>query len=288
MCVANQFQHRVKHQGFTLVELVMVIVLLGVMAVGITGFIGLSTQTYINVSSRDELLASARFAIERLNRELRNAVPNSVRVKQGVFAGFDIQCIEFVPTVASTTYTEIPVSPEPATDLITVIPFVGEDGNAYQCPSNCVDSVVVYPLTASDLFNNQFDGVGKVFGLKTVAQTTTTEWTLTLDRGLGVQFDADSPTQRLFIIRAPVSYCVANSSLYRYSSYGYSPTQVLPPIAPARLMAENIINMNVNEPAFVVANPSLQRNALVDIKLHFQRLEEDIVFNNQIHLSNVP
>ncbi|PCI59587.1 MAG: prepilin-type cleavage/methylation domain-containing protein [Gammaproteobacteria bacterium] len=277
-----------KQQGFTLVELVIVIVLLGIMAVGITGFITLSTQTYINVADRDELISSARFAVERLNREIRNAVPNSVRVKQTVFAGFNIQCIEFVPTVASTTYIDIPVSPEIATDILTVIPFIGSDGNNYQCTGNCLDAVVVYPLNSGDLFNNQFDGVGKVFGLKTVTVSSAIEWALTLDRSLGVIFDDNSPTQRLFIIRAPVSYCVASNSLLRYDNYGYSPTQLVPPIAPAKLMAEDIVNMDLNESAFSMLNATLQRNALVDIKLHFSRNNENIIFDNQIHISNIP
>ena len=69
-----------KTNGFTLLELIIVIVLLGVMSVGISGFITLSTQTYLNVSERDKLLSSARFAVERLNREIRNSVPNSIRI----------------------------------------------------------------------------------------------------------------------------------------------------------------------------------------------------------------
>ncbi len=39
--------------GLTLMELIIVIILLGVMAVGIAGFITLTTQTYLNVSERD-------------------------------------------------------------------------------------------------------------------------------------------------------------------------------------------------------------------------------------------
>ena len=90
-----------KESGFTLLELIIVIILLGVMAVGITGFITLSTQTYLNVTERDELLASARFAVERLNREVRNALPNSLRVKTNVDT--NKQCLEFIPIQASTT-----------------------------------------------------------------------------------------------------------------------------------------------------------------------------------------
>ncbi|MEC9260142.1 MAG: prepilin-type N-terminal cleavage/methylation domain-containing protein, partial [Pseudomonadota bacterium] len=68
------------NRGFTLIELVTVIVILGVASAGIASFVRGSMQTYIDVSTREQLLSESRFAIERLKRELRNAVPNSVRI----------------------------------------------------------------------------------------------------------------------------------------------------------------------------------------------------------------
>ena len=67
--------------GFTLVELVMVILLLGVMATFSSQFIGIGTQIYGDASRREQLMSDARFAMERLNREVRDAVPGSVRVE---------------------------------------------------------------------------------------------------------------------------------------------------------------------------------------------------------------
>jgi MSHA biogenesis protein MshO len=278
-----------KSSGFTLIELIMVIVLLGVMAVGITGFIGLSTQTYINVSERDELLSTARFAVERLNREIRNAVPNSIRVKKTVFAGYDIQCIEFVPIVASTTYVDIPVSPEPPLVQLPVIPFVDRYGVEYSCPgSNCVQAVTVYPLTDTDIYNNPYDGTGKVFGIDSLTKSSANEWIINMDRSSGVLFDADSPTSRMYVINSPVSYCVASNRLFRYEYYGYAPSQLAPPIAKAVTMANDVVNMNVGVNPFTVIPASLQRNALVEVKLMFDRNGESIVFDNNIQVKNIP
>ena len=117
-----------KMSGFTLLELVLVIMLLGILAAGLCVLLTLTTQSYINISARDALLANARFAVERLNREIRNAVPNSVRVVN--FQNF-IQCIEFVPIIASSTYVDIPVLPEPKQSTIDVVPFQGQDGVKY-------------------------------------------------------------------------------------------------------------------------------------------------------------
>ena len=281
-------KQRSPSKGFTLLELVMVMVLLGVMAVGITSFVSLTTQTYVNVSARDELIASARFVVERLNREIRNAVPNSVRVKSGTFAGIDIQCLEFAPIVASTIYTDIPVAPDPLSDTLTVIEFNGQDGNDYQCAGFCLDSVAVYPLTPDDIFANQTDATGKVFGLKSVTQTTPAEWTLTLDRASGVSFDADSPTERLYITRSPVSFCVADNRMFRYENYAFTANQLTPPFAPAVTMADNLDNMNTGDLPFTLLPATLQRNAMVQVKLNFLLNDESIVFNNEIHIANVP
>ena len=70
---------RKKSSGFSLIELIVVIVILGVLAASITSFIRFGTQIYTETTARDQLVSSARFAIERLNREVRNALPNSLR-----------------------------------------------------------------------------------------------------------------------------------------------------------------------------------------------------------------
>ena len=73
--VRSGFAHRAcaqpgRGRGFTLVELVMVILLLGVMATFSSQFIGIGTQIYGDASRREQLMSDARFAMERLNREL--------------------------------------------------------------------------------------------------------------------------------------------------------------------------------------------------------------------------
>ncbi|MDG1750525.1 MAG: type II secretion system protein, partial [Thalassotalea sp.] len=65
----------VKHKGFTLIELVTVIVILGVLAVGISSFLQFGTRIFSETSARDELISSARFSVERINREVRHALP---------------------------------------------------------------------------------------------------------------------------------------------------------------------------------------------------------------------
>ncbi|WP_323117085.1 PilW family protein, partial [Klebsiella quasivariicola] len=93
------------NRGFTLVELVMVILLLGIMATFTSQFIGIGTQIYGDASSREQLMSDARFAMERLNRELRDAVPGSERIETTGGTWVDTgACLRFWPISTSSRY----------------------------------------------------------------------------------------------------------------------------------------------------------------------------------------
>lgn len=280
-----------RNSGFTLIELIIVIILLGIMAVGISGFITLATQTYLNVSERDDLLSNARFVNERLNREVRNAVPNSIR--EG--SNGSTQCLEFMPITASTIYTDIPVAPEPSSETLRVIPFINDAGDPYTCPSSgaqCNDFITVYPLAAdaSDIYDLSLD---KVFTIDNYTLPVAPDKIATITLDTSVTFDQDSPTNRAYIFQQPVAYCLRNvvgvSEVWRYANYNSTSDQTFPPdissVGTASLMARGVLNL---AGAFTVQNATLQRNAVVQIKLTFFRDGEEMVFDNAIHITNIP
>ncbi|MFP3344856.1 prepilin-type N-terminal cleavage/methylation domain-containing protein, partial [Halomonas sp. SIMBA_159] len=65
-------------RGFTLVELVITLVVLAILALGVTSYLGIGSRMYADAALREQVLGQSRFVAERLVRELRNAVPNSV------------------------------------------------------------------------------------------------------------------------------------------------------------------------------------------------------------------
>ena len=272
MSAMQKREPRIKNAGFTLMELIVVIIILGVMAVGIGGFIKLSTQTYLNVTERDELLANARFSVERLNREIRNAVPNSIREKRNGA----MHCLEFVPILTSTVYTEIPVAPEPAVSTLNIIPFqltIDADDDAV---------IIVYPLNNADVYEDHSDNTGKAFKIESYPAAGA-EIELTQN----VIFAEDSPTQRAYIFNSPISYCLSENELRRYSGDNLNALQQLPPFlqGSSSLMAKQI---NFSNSSFTIEEPSLQRNAVVQINLTFSRDGEQVTFDNAVHINNIP
>ncbi len=59
---------------------------------------------YLQQSSREQLLGQSRFVLERLSREIRAAVPNSLRHR----LGNDYECLELVRYQGSGRYRELP------------------------------------------------------------------------------------------------------------------------------------------------------------------------------------
>lgn len=67
-------------KGFTLIELIMTIVLLGIIAAVIAPVIQYSVEIYAAERSRAALVQKGRLALERIAREVREAVPNSLSI----------------------------------------------------------------------------------------------------------------------------------------------------------------------------------------------------------------
>lgn len=87
----------VKQSGFTLVELVMVIVLLGVLGAGLTSFLRPAVQSFADTRRRAELTDMADLALRQMAQDIRRAVPNSlIRHSQ--------TCLQIVPTKGGGRY----------------------------------------------------------------------------------------------------------------------------------------------------------------------------------------
>lgn len=244
---------RKKSSGFTLIEMIVVIIILGVLAAGISTFVSLSTQIYTESTAREQLVSSARFAIERLNRDIRNALPNSLRLTNVN------QCLEFTPILESTTYTNIPVAPEMKSNTISVIRFEETLNDTWQA--------IVYPLNPNDVYD---DDSGKRHDVENIVDDALNEWVVVINDGTSTHFTEDSPTQRLYFINIneTVKYCLIGGNLTRNGI----------------LMAQDIVNTS----PFDIQPATLQRNAMVQTHFRFERNSEQVTFNNEIQVLNVP
>ncbi|WP_426086722.1 pilus assembly FimT family protein [Janthinobacterium sp. PSPC1-1] len=77
-----------RQRGFTLIELIVVIVITAIVAGMVTLFIRAPVQSYLDVAARAELADAADLATRRITRDVRLALPNSVRVTSNSSGSF--------------------------------------------------------------------------------------------------------------------------------------------------------------------------------------------------------
>ena len=279
------FNQSVKQLGFTLVEMVTVIIILGILVVGVSSFVIFGTRIFVESSSIDQVLGQSRFAMERMTRDIRNSVPNSVRIRTASLGIF--QCIEMLPIEASSSYLDLPIYPEPSSNTGTVV-----DNNISVANGMFA---IVYPLA-----NESIGGVNDVYQASRnkrfeVQSATAAADRITLTFSGTVQFAEQSPIERIYFANEPVSYCFESPmsssavNLYRYDNYGYSISQPVPSsMGTGVLMAENITNSLLVEPAIKVTEQNLMTNAIVHLEPRFSVNGETFKYQHQVQVTNVP
>jgi len=269
-------------QGFTLVEMVTVILILGILVVGVSSFIIFGTRIFVESSSVDQVLSQSRFAVERMTRELRSAVPNSVRLNGN---GLTYQCVEFVPIEASTTYLSMPIAPSAATLTGTVI----LDNLNSKIAAN--QYVWIYPLTDSDVYNSARQKRAQINTVSSAANQVTLTFTA------NTRFAEASPRQRIYFGSSPVSYCFEKApssnelTLKRYTGYGLNASQPTPAdMSSGVLMAQSVANVLSNNAdlPMILTPSSLVNNAMVHLQPRFNVNGETFQYRHQVQVINVP
>ena len=262
-------------RGFTLVELVAVIVLLGILSVGASGFIRSAVEIYQDTLRRDDLSQQGRFVVERISRELRNALPGSVRV---INSGLT-HCVEFIPVEAASIYLSV-LSAAPQDNFQAVdFDFISVSGR----------KIAVYPVDNADVYSS---GTATLADLDSVGSEANNERRINLSAAH--RFAQDSPQNRFYIINSPVSFCASEASLVRYQggAYGFNATQIVPPAASGLLVTELISLADINPQAIFVYSPGdLQRAAVVQMDLRFNDSgndEEWLRFSQAVFIRNTP
>lgn len=251
-------------KGFTLVEMVVTIVVLGVIMAGSAVYITNSTIAYNDVAQREQLTSVGRLTIERVVRELRNALPNSVRISNN--------CIEFLPIIGSSVYLTLPTD---------------SPGNGFTAPAFNLNSasgtryVVVYPYSQGALYSGGNPGPRAVFS--SVAGSPTA----TVSLAAAHRFNRHAPQRRFFIVDSPTSFCIEGTNLNRYRGYSISAAQAAPPSATAELVAENIfLNDGGAVTPFTYTPGTLRRSGIVALDFRFAIDGEWIRLFHEVQIRN--
>ncbi|HEY9042194.1 MAG TPA: prepilin-type N-terminal cleavage/methylation domain-containing protein [Rheinheimera sp.] len=244
-------------RGFTLVELVITLVVLAILALGVTSYLGIGSRMYADAALREQVLGQSRFVAERLVRELRNAVPNSINNRFMPTALRD--CLKFRPILFSGIYTKLPHT-ESSTTMEVISPSLTDKAEG--------KLLIVYPTKPAD-FALSGSGTGKATVINKVDFDSNP---IKLEFS-NFQFSHESPEQRFYIADDEVEYCaISIGKNVKIERNGV-------------LMADGLTKWKV----FDISQPVLTRNAVVHILLRFGYEDNaDMFLNYEVHIPNVP
>lgn len=278
-------------KAFTLIELIIVIVISGIIAGITTTFITQPVQGFIDLSRRATLVYSAESAMRRMQRDIRRALPNSIRVTGGGTA------IEMINTVEGARYRAAPPG-----DADTWLNFATAD-TSFNVLGNLTNNGT--PNLRVAIYNTgDVNGSGvPVRGLNayaladavTGAHVVTPPNIVTLtDSGNedniamagGFQFTASSPSSRVYLVDGGISYICNGDQLLRYANYNFTNTiQPNPPSVAPALMADNVGNCTFS---YDPGSPSRSGLLTLDLTITDAATGESVRLLHQVHVDNVP
>jgi MSHA biogenesis protein MshO len=277
--------------GFTLIEAVMVIVILGAIVAMLAVFIAQPVRGYIDTVRRAELSDAADLALRRLTREVRLSLPNSLRV----MTTGGIHYIEFIPASGGGRYRAL----EDGSTGGDFLSFTDTADLSFDVlgtlPANPAialnDYIVVYNLGEGYAPANAYTPADPCTACNRARVAGISGNTLTLaSNPFAAQVPTlPSPGSRFQVVpgstRAVTYACPATTAgtMQRYANYGFTAAQAAPTGTPALLAANAVCSVEYT------SNASGRSGLLlVSLTLSNALSGESATLFQQIHVDNAP
>ena len=271
-------------RGFTLVELIVVIVVLAIVSTIAAVFIRRPIESYADSVRRAELTDIADTALRRIVRDLRFALPNSVRVANpgGASTAF---YLEFLMTSGGGRYraavtgtgTGNPLdfsATDSSFDVLGPMPTLAAN-----------DSIVIYNLGTG------FTGADAYAAANNNRAVYLSNTATTITLSAAKLFPLASPGNRFHVVPYAVTYtcnpAAGANEIRRHWNYGITATQT--PTPPA-LGSSAQLARNVSACSITYDQNAIQgRNGIVSLGLQMTGTGgETVSLFQETHVSNVP
>jgi MSHA biogenesis protein MshO len=267
-----------KSSGFTLVEMVVVIAITGILAAVVATFLRRPVESYVDVVRRGELSDIADTALRRITRDVRTALPNSIRVT----TSGNVTYLEYLHTSGGGRYR----SATDSSGAGNVLDFAAADASfdvIGAMPTLAAgNSIVIYNLSSTGSAANAYIGDNRG------AYSSNTATTITLSAAK--LFPFQSSGKRFQVVEHAVTYAcdplpAGAGVLRRHWNYGFVNPQPTPPAGGSNaLLASNISGCSFD----YSASASTARTGILALSLQISQGGETARLFQQAHVNNVP
>lgn len=316
-----------QHTGLTLVELIVVIAIAGIIATITSSFIVTAATGYSDLARRAELVDAAETSLRKVARDVRRALPNSVRIRDSVGITESVTCtiasgttcaIELLNTLDGARYREGPGqipgghNHGPTQYRLNI---GGTDSNGFNIVgffqqlavpfSSTTEHLAIYNLgiTGADAYTDADESLAAPVSYVMTRPDVTTfhiendsggdEHQITPLTG-DFRFTFASPTQRVYVVDTPVTYlCTpgATGTIVRYWNYPIRSTQPTSAAAvPLASGSSQLLTTPVTACHFTYQPGTDERSGLItlDITVGDTDSGERVRLLYQVHVDNAP
>jgi len=250
MCKSG-FRTDRSQKGFTLIEMVVTMVILGIVAVMSVQLIMPIFRGYIDARVVDRLYNEAKFAVERMDRELRMAIPNTMRTVPGDTG------VQFGLLADAAYYSKGPADKKQIEVDATMGALLAIG-----------DKLSIYNTNPNKFYNEN-----RVYQIAALPGGNIIE--------LNKKLNKHSPDRRFYLLKFPVTFYHSGTQILR--SFGYNLAS-----ADYGTSGGNVLATRVQSATFTYTPGSLNRNAYIDIELTMADGDITLNYSHQIHVRNMP
>lgn len=263
--------------GFTLIELIVTLAIIVVIALVLSQIAITPISSYNNINKRVEISNQISQTAQTIKRDIRNALPNSIRITQGVGTVF----IEFIPIKNAGRYREFLTDTGAGNFLDFSVPDSSFDILSPALTFDSSDRIVIENLNLPGF--NVYNGDNSSLVVSPIGIPTQT---VNIQSKL---FPTPSTSNIFYVVGTPVTYyCnTINGEFRKFTGYNIQNSQPNNiSAAPLQTANNGLMGKNFTRCNFQYMEGSNTRNGIFTIELENTLNNESVSLFTQFSIQN--